>query len=123
MRHATGAILLVIAFLTSPGRAQESKPVKCGVEGVDAVVQQLMARRHIPGVSVAVVKDGKVVLAKGYGLASVELGVPATADTVYQLASVTKTFTATAIMMLAGGEALARRQDHRAAARPPGSLA
>ena len=75
--------------------------MKCGVEGVDAIVQRLMAKRHIPGVSVAVVKDGKVVLAKGYGLASVELGVPATADTVYQLASVTKTFTATAIMMLA----------------------
>ena len=101
MRHATGSLLLVIASLTSTGRAQETPPARCGVEGVDAIVQQLMAKRHIPGVSVAVVKDGKVVMAKGYGLASVELGVPATADTVYQLASVTKTFTATAVMMLA----------------------
>ena len=79
------------------GRGDDEFAVR---DGVDAIVQQLMQRRHIPGVSVAIVKDGKVVLAKGYGLANVELGVPATADTVYQLASVTKTFTATAIMML-----------------------
>jgi D-alanyl-D-alanine carboxypeptidase len=46
------------------------------------------------------VQDGKVVLAKGYGLANVELSVSASENTVYQLASVTKTFTATAIMML-----------------------
>ena len=39
-------------------------------------------------------------MAKGYGLANVELSVPATENTVYQLASVTKMFTATAIMML-----------------------
>ena len=69
-------------------------------DGVDAFVQGLMQKRHIPGVSVAVVHDGSVVLEKGYGLANLELGVPATENTVYQLASVTKTFTATAVMML-----------------------
>src|SRR5262245_24267849 len=103
MRLAISALLLCIASFGSFSRAQEfpAGPDKSGEEGVDDYVQRLMAKRHIPGVSVAVVKDGKVVLAKGYGLASVELGVPATADTVYQLASVTKTFTATAVMMLA----------------------
>lgn len=69
-------------------------------DSVDAYVQRVMEKRHIPGVSVAVVQDGQVVLAKGYGLANVELSVPATVNTVYQLASITKTFTATAIMML-----------------------
>src|ERR1044072_1238495 len=59
-----------------------------------------MAMRHIPGLAIAVVKDGKTLLAKGYGLANVELASPATENTVYQLASVTKQFTATAIMML-----------------------
>ncbi len=69
-------------------------------DGVDEYVQKQLETRHIPGVSVAVVKDGRVVMAKGYGVANVELSVPANENTVYQLASVTKQFTATAIMML-----------------------
>lgn len=67
---------------------------------VDEYVKQQMEARHIPGVSIAVVQDGKVVLARGYGMANVELAAPATEETVYELASVTKQFTATAIMML-----------------------
>jgi CubicO group peptidase (beta-lactamase class C family) len=59
-----------------------------------------MKRQHVPGLSLAVVRDGKVVKAKGYGLASVELDVPATADTVYQSGSLGKQFTATAVMLL-----------------------
>ena len=68
---------------------------------VDAYVEAEMAKRHIPGLSVAVVQNGKVILGKGYGLANVELAVPATADTVYQIGSITKQFTASAIMLLA----------------------
>lgn len=105
------AALLALAFLPlapgAPGaRAQEpARPPEAAARAadpgeVDAYVQRLMARQHIPGVSVAVVRDGKVVLARGYGVANAELGVPAAADTVYQLASVTKPFTATAVMLL-----------------------
>src|SRR5687768_8426298 len=67
---------------------------------VDDYVAGEMAKRQIPGVSIAVTRDGKVVKTQGYGFANVELEVKATPDTVYQLASVTKQFTATAIMML-----------------------
>jgi D-alanyl-D-alanine carboxypeptidase len=69
-------------------------------DAVDDYVTAQMQKRHIPGLSLAVVKDGKVVKMRGYGLASVELGVPATEESVYQLASLTKAFTATAVMML-----------------------
>jgi len=55
---------------------------------------------HIPGVSIGVVRDGKVLLAKGYGLENVELGASATADTVYEILSITKQFTAAAILLL-----------------------
>jgi CubicO group peptidase (beta-lactamase class C family) len=83
--------LSLAALLTAPSlRADE----------VDAFVEKEMQRQHIPGLSIAVVRDGKVVKAKGYGLANVELDVPATADTVYQSGSVGKQFTATAVMML-----------------------
>src|SRR6476659_3891554 len=67
---------------------------------VDEVVRYEMEKRQTPGVAVAVVKDGRVVLAKGYGLANVELQVPVKTETVFQIASVTKQFTAAAIMML-----------------------
>src|SRR5262249_15019911 len=68
---------------------------------VDAYVRAQMQKGHIPGLSVAVVRGGRVVLARGYGLANVECAAPATRDTVYELLSVTKQFTATAILMLA----------------------
>ena len=59
-----------------------------------------MQTRQFPAASIAVVKDGTVVLAKGYGLSDVEKSIKATEQTVYQLASVTKPFTAMAILML-----------------------
>jgi D-alanyl-D-alanine carboxypeptidase len=67
---------------------------------VDSYVKKQVERRHIPGLSLAVVRGGEVVLARGYGMANVELSVPATPESVYELASVSKQFTATAIMLL-----------------------
>jgi CubicO group peptidase (beta-lactamase class C family) len=67
---------------------------------VDDYIRQKMASQHISGLSLAVVLNGKILKAKGYGLANLELNVPATPQTIYQLASMTKQFTATAVMML-----------------------
>src|SRR5260370_42244809 len=54
-----------------------------------------------PGAAVLVVQDGKPVLRKGYGLANVELSVPITPEMVFRIGSVTKQFTAAAILKLA----------------------
>ncbi|MDT7779005.1 MAG: hypothetical protein QOC99_1517 [Acidobacteriota bacterium] len=54
-----------------------------------------------PGATVIVVKDGKTLLRKGYGMADLELGVAVEPDMVFRLGSVTKQFTATSILMLA----------------------
>ena len=59
-----------------------------------------MQKRRIPGLALAVVRDGAVVKMAGYGFANLEHDVPVTPDTVFELASVTKQFTATAIMVL-----------------------
>jgi CubicO group peptidase (beta-lactamase class C family) len=56
---------------------------------------------NVPGASVIVIRDGKVVLRRSYGLANLEERVAATPDTNYRLASVTKQFTAAAILILA----------------------
>lgn len=56
---------------------------------------------HSPGCALAVVKDGEVVFAKGYGVANLEYGIPISADTVFHVASVSKQFTAFGIQILA----------------------
>ena len=70
------------------------------IAGVDAFVREKMAANHIPGLSLAVVRDGKIVLAKGYGTANLELSAPASEKTAFAIYSITKTFTAVATMML-----------------------
>jgi CubicO group peptidase (beta-lactamase class C family) len=69
-------------------------------DAVDTYVRSQIGSLHIPGISVAIVRNGQVVKAKGYGLANVELNVPAAKNTVYELGSIGKQFTATAVMML-----------------------
>jgi CubicO group peptidase (beta-lactamase class C family)/virulence-associated protein VagC len=67
---------------------------------IDDLVSARMQKKKIPGLALAVVEEGKVVKAKGYGLANVELNVPATEATIFQSGSVGKQFTATLVMML-----------------------
>jgi CubicO group peptidase (beta-lactamase class C family) len=63
-------------------------------------VKAEMQRQRIPGLSLLVMKSGKIVRAEGFGLANVELNVPVKPETVFQSGSVGKQFTATAVMML-----------------------
>lgn len=67
---------------------------------VDRFIGDQMRDFHIPGLSLVIVRDGKIVKAQGYGLANVELNSAAKPDTVYEIGSVTKQFTSTAVMML-----------------------
>ena len=67
---------------------------------VDDYVRSQLKPRHLPGVSVAVVKDGRLVKAAGYGLASLELDAPATEKTVYEIGSISKQFAANAVLLL-----------------------
>jgi CubicO group peptidase (beta-lactamase class C family) len=67
---------------------------------IDEYVAAEMQKQHVPGVSIAVVKNGEVVRLKGYGLANVEHQVPVEPKTIFQSGSVGKQFTAMAVMML-----------------------
>ena len=82
-------------------------------DNIDESIRKKLVEQHIAGTSVAVLRDGKAVLLKGYGLANVEQSIPASPQTKYQIASTTKPFTATAIMMLV--EAGKISLDHQAA--------
>src|SRR6201993_5646758 len=69
-------------------------------DAVSDYVNAEMQRQHIPGLSLLVVRGGKIVRAEGFGLSNVELQVPVKPETIFQSGSVGKQFTATAVMML-----------------------
>ncbi|HXN18849.1 MAG TPA: serine hydrolase domain-containing protein [Candidatus Binatus sp.] len=66
----------------------------------DAYVNGEMRAEKIPGLALAIVRDGKIVKSQGYGLANIELDVAVKPETIFQTGSVGKQFTATAVMML-----------------------
>jgi N-acyl-D-amino-acid deacylase len=80
-------VLHVGAFL------QQSDPI-------DTIVRTEMTRQQIPGVAVAIVRDGQVIKSQGYGLANVELNVPVTDETIFQSGSLGKQFTSASVMLL-----------------------
>ncbi|MBV8245548.1 MAG: beta-lactamase family protein [Candidatus Eremiobacteraeota bacterium] len=95
-RPAIAAFLTCLLLAGSPARSDspETRPI-------DTEIVAAMRAAHVPGLSIAVVKNGSVVLMRGYGLADVEQGVPANAQTVYQTGSIGKQFTALLVLMLA----------------------
>lgn len=69
-------------------------------DSVDDFIRAELKRQNIPGLSLAVIKDGRIIKAQGYGFANVKLQTPATSETVYRIASVSKQFIATGILLL-----------------------
>lgn len=74
--------------------------VAARADKVDDHVKNEMQRQQIPGLSLAVVKDGKIIKAEGYGLANIELNAPARPETVYKIGSVSKQLIATGVLLL-----------------------
>lgn len=69
-------------------------------DAIDDYVRTQMRLQRLPGVALAVVRDGAVSTMRTYGTANLESDVPVTKDTVFELGSITKQFTAVAILML-----------------------
>lgn len=66
----------------------------------DQTINALIAKYHIPGATVAVARGGKLVLARAYGLADQEHNIPTQSDSLFRIASISKSFTATTILKL-----------------------
>src|SRR5271156_4449910 len=109
--RALARFISVLAFavsLASAGLAAQNPGTEAGGgageqqigPAVDAYVEGQLRTQRIPGLSLAVVRGGHLIKARGYGLANIELDVRVKPETIFQTGSVGKQFTATAIMML-----------------------
>jgi CubicO group peptidase (beta-lactamase class C family) len=102
------AVLLSAAVLFSPASRLQARTdpftpnslSAAQIESIDVLVSSEMARQHIPGLAIGIYKRGHILLAKGYGLANIELSVPVRPETVFQSGSVGKQFVSAAIMLL-----------------------
>lgn len=70
-------------------------------DALDDLVRKEMETEHISGIAVAILKDGKVIEKRGYGLARREDCTPVTPDTVFRIASMSKAFCSASVLMLA----------------------
>ena len=87
--------LFVVALLVR-GYSGTATAANDGVTELDAFITRTLKQYQVPGAAVAVVQDGKVVLVKGYGVRNVTKPGAVDENTIFQLASVTKTLTAAA---------------------------
>ena len=96
LKFLVGAAFL--CALVSQAQDQTLSPEKRGQ--IEAAVSKFMASTHVPGLSVAVVEDGKYEWAAGFGFADLENNIPASEHTLFRLASISKSLTAVGAMEL-----------------------
>jgi len=93
-------VILILAIAGPAFPAAPAKKTQGPPPDLDAMVARTMKTFEVPGIGLAIVKDGKVVLAKGYGVRKLGEPAPVDAKTLFGIASNTKVFTATALGLL-----------------------
>jgi CubicO group peptidase (beta-lactamase class C family) len=93
-----GAAVLMLALPRAAPVAGAKAP--SNVQEVDRQLAELLREGKIPGASVAIIENGQITLAKGYGFADVARKIPATADTPFRAGSISKSITSIAVMTL-----------------------
>ena len=93
------AALIILAFVSFNATAQTQLPADL-IEKIDKVATDTLAKTGVPSASIAIVKDGQIVYTKAYGDARLEPKTPATPQMRYSIGSISKQFTAAAILLL-----------------------
>src|SRR5262249_33886816 len=99
MRRIALASLLFAAFITVAPARQKNSPA-AAFDRVGEFIRQQLTGRCLPSIAVAVARDGQIIWEEAFGWADRENRVPATAHTMYSLASISKPITATGLMIL-----------------------
>jgi CubicO group peptidase (beta-lactamase class C family) len=103
---ASCVALALIAPLPRVAHAQAQTQTVTAAQ-LDSIIQKSVADKHIVGLSVGVMQNGKVILARGYGVRDLASKAAVTPQTMFAVGSVTKQFTCTALLMLAEQKKLA----------------
>lgn len=90
-------VAVAVAAFPAPQRAADPMNARA----VDTLILSLMAENHVPGAALALIKDGRVVFEKGYGFRDLETHAPVTGETLFNIGSISKSFTALGITQLA----------------------
>ncbi len=99
-RFAGGIIAAAILLAAAPWAAAQAAKKPVAPPKLDETVARVIKTFEVPGLSLAIVKDGEVVVAKGYGVRKLGEAAPVDAQTLFGIASNTKVFTATALGLL-----------------------
>ena len=94
------ALVLIVTCLQRPLFCQEAKLPREQREQLENTISKFMATNSVPGIAAAVVMDGEEAWSEGFGVADLENNVPVTPQTLFRLASISKSITATAAMQL-----------------------
>ena len=112
LRALVTCFLAIIAgWLSCAGGAQAQDAAMNGkslpgLESFDFEISRMMSEWDIPGASLVVSKNGRLLLAKGYGTADLDKKIPMTPDTLFRMGSINKTVTAVAVLRLVEGNKL-----------------
>src|SRR5688500_9749308 len=98
MKDLLTLLCVVAALVLAP--AAQAPADKALFAKIDALATAEFAQDNVGGATIGVVKGDALVWSKGYGLADIEAGTPATADSVYRIGSITKPFTAVMLLQL-----------------------
>jgi CubicO group peptidase (beta-lactamase class C family) len=86
--------------MATPAPLVEHPEVRSAIDLLEAWIEAQRVARELPGMSIGIVHDQALVWSRGFGWADLERREPATADTLYRIGSITKLFTATALLIL-----------------------
>jgi len=86
--------------MATPAPLGEHPEVRSAIDLLEAWIEAQRVARELPGMSIGIVHDQALVWSRGFGWADLERREPATADTLYRIGSITKLFTATALLIL-----------------------
>src|ERR1700712_4521784 len=91
---------IISALFIAPVHAQRTDRSRFISDSLETYISRAMTNWRIPGAAVCIIKDGKIVLMRGYGIKELGLNSPVDDNTLFMIGSNTKAFTATAIAML-----------------------